>query len=169
MTIEGKDAISCDRVLVAVGRKPNTEGLGLETCEIQIDPRGFIPVDTHFETSQAGVFAVGDVIGGAMLAHKAEEEGVACVEHLYAGYGHVNYDAIPGVVYTEPEIADGRPHRGSAAGSAGSKYSKGSFPFLANGRAGAGGHDRWPRQDACRRRRPTASSASTSSARTPAN
>lgn len=138
VSIEGKDAIKCDRVLVAVGRKPNTEGLGLETCEIQPNPRGFIPVGTHFETTAEGVFAIGDVIGGAMLAHKAEEEGIACVEQLYAGWGHVNYDTIPGVVYTEPEVATvGKTEE--ALQEAGVAYRKGVFPFLANGRARASG------------------------------
>ncbi|MFV0443051.1 MAG: dihydrolipoyl dehydrogenase [Planctomycetaceae bacterium] len=136
--IEGKDSMACDRVLVAVGRKPNTEGLGLETCDIKLNSRGFIPVGTHFETTQEGVFAVGDVIGGAMLAHKAEEEGIACVEQLYAGWGHMNYDTIPGVVYTEPEIATvGKTEE--ALQEQGIAYRKGVFPFIANGRARAGG------------------------------
>lgn len=139
VSIEGQDAIRCDRVLVAVGRKPVTTDLGLETCDIQTNPRGFIPVGTHFETTQEGVYAIGDVIGGAMLAHKAEEEGVACVEYLYTGWGHVNYDAIPGVVYTEPEVATvGRTEE--SLQEAGVAYRKGVFPFLANGRARAGGH-----------------------------
>jgi dihydrolipoamide dehydrogenase len=139
VVIDGQEPLRCDRVLMAVGRKPNTDGLGLETCEVQTNPRGFIPVGSHFETTQPGLFAIGDVIGGAMLAHKAEEEGVACVEHLYTGWGHLNYDTIPGVVYTEPEIATvGKTEE--ALQDAGIQYKKGTFPFLANGRARAGGH-----------------------------
>lgn len=137
--IEGSEAIRGDRVLVAVGRKPNTEGLGLETCGIETNKRGFIPVGSHFETTQEGVYAIGDVIGGAMLAHKAEEEAVACVEHLYAGWGHLNYDTIPSVVYTDPEIATvGKTEE--ALQETGVAYRKGSFPFLANSRARASGH-----------------------------
>lgn len=137
--IEGAEPIRCDKVLVAVGRKPNTDNLGLDKIGVQTDKRGFIAVDAHYQTSCAGVFAVGDVIGGAMLAHKAEEEGVACVERLFKGYGHVNYDAIPGVVYTEPEIAAvGRTE--DQLKEAGVNYRKGVFPFAANGRARAGGH-----------------------------
>jgi dihydrolipoamide dehydrogenase len=139
IAIEGQEPIRCDRVLVAVGRRPNTEGLGLETCDIKPNSRGFIPVGTHFETTQEGVFAVGDVIGGAMLAHKAEEEGVACAEQLYSGWGHVDYDTIPGVVYTEPEIATvGRTEE--SLQEEGLAYRKGMFPFAANGRARASGH-----------------------------
>jgi dihydrolipoamide dehydrogenase len=138
VTIDGGEVLTADRVLVAVGRKPNTQGLGLENVGVQVDKRGFITVDQHMLTSTAGILAVGDVVGGAMLAHKAEEEGVAAVEHLYTGYGHVNYDAIPGVVYTEPEIAS-VGHTEEALNLQGRKYRKGSFPFLANGRARASG------------------------------
>lgn len=139
VSIDGQEPMKADRVLMAVGRRPNTEGLGLETCDIQPNSRGFIPVGTHFETTHEGVFAIGDVIGGAMLAHKAEEEGVACVEHLYTGWGHVDYDTIPGVVYTEPEIATvGKTEE--ALQEAGVAYRKGVFPFLANSRARASGH-----------------------------
>ncbi|MGE0378887.1 MAG: FAD-dependent oxidoreductase, partial [Planctomycetaceae bacterium] len=137
--IDGAEPVKGDRVLVAVGRRPNTAGLGLETTRVELADRRFIPVDEHYETDEPGVFAVGDVIGGAMLAHKAEEEGIACVEQLYTGYGHVNYDAIPGVVYTEPEIATvGKSEESLKA--EGTAYRKGQFPFLANGRARAGGH-----------------------------
>ena len=86
-----------------MGRVPNTDGLGLESVGLKLDDRGRISVDEHYRTS-AGIYAIGDVIGGPMLAHKAEE-GVACVEWIATGYGHVNYEAIPGVVYTQPEIA----------------------------------------------------------------
>ncbi|MCB9383831.1 MAG: dihydrolipoyl dehydrogenase [Bryobacterales bacterium] len=134
--IEGQDTIDCDRVLVAVGRKPNTEGLGLEAVGIQTDKRGCIPVNDHFETSVPGLYAIGDVIRGPMLAHKAEEEGVACVERIATGYGHVNYDAIPGVCYTHPEIASvGKTEEQLQAD--GTPYRKGKFPFMANGRAKA--------------------------------
>ena len=102
---EGQEPLRADRILLAVGRVPNTDGLGLEAVGIAPDERGRIPVDEHYRTSAEGVYAIGDAIGGAMLAHKATEEGVACVEWIATGYGHVNYDAIPGVVYTEPEIA----------------------------------------------------------------
>ena len=133
---EGAEPIRCDRVLVAVGRVPNTDDLGLETAGIRLDDRGRIPVDAHYATSAAGIYAIGDVIGGAMLAHKAEEEGIACVERIATGYGHVNYDAIPGVVYTHPEIASvGRTE--DELKSAGVAYRKGVFLFRANGRAKA--------------------------------
>ncbi len=134
--VEGSDPIECDRVLVAVGRKPNTEGLGLETVGIELEKRGQIPVNDHFETSAEGIYAIGDVIRGPMLAHKAEEEGVACVEHIVTGYGHVNYDAIPGVAYTHPEIASvGKTEE--QLKEDGVAYRKGKFPFIANGRAKA--------------------------------
>ncbi|MEM6430621.1 MAG: dihydrolipoyl dehydrogenase [Deinococcota bacterium] len=137
--IEGQDAINCDRVLVAVGRRPNTGGLGLEAVGITPDKRGFIPVDDHFQTQVPGVYAIGDVIGGAMLAHKAEEEGVACVEGIAGQPVHVNYGAIPGVAYTEPEIASvGKTEE--ELKDAGVDYNKGMFPYSANGRARALGH-----------------------------
>lgn len=134
--IEGAEAIRCDKVLMSVGRVPNTENLGLEAAGIKVDSRGRIPVDEHYATTIPGIYAIGDVIPGVMLAHKAEEEGVACVERMVKGYGHVNYDAIPNVVYTHPEIASvGRTEE--ELKEAGIAYKKGSFPFLANGRARA--------------------------------
>ncbi len=134
--IEGQEPVQCDRVLVSVGRKPHTDGLGLDKVGITLDAKGRIPVDAHFRTAAAGVFAIGDVIPGPMLAHKAEEEGVACVEQIVTGYGHVNYDAIPNVVYTHPEVAGvGKTEEELVA--AGIPYRKGAFPFLANGRAKA--------------------------------
>lgn len=137
--IDGQDSVQGDRVLVSVGRRPNTTGLNLESIDVETTDRGFITVDKHFATSQPGVFAIGDVIGGAMLAHKAEEEGIACVERLYTGYGHVNHDNIPGVCYTEPEIATvGKSEEALKEG--GRAYRKGQFPFMANGRARASGH-----------------------------
>ena len=118
------------------GPQANTEGLGLETIGVAVDNRGRIPTTAHFETTAPGVYAIGDVIAGPMLAHKAEEEGVACAEHIVTGYGHVNYDAIPNVVYTAPEIATvGKSEEELKA--AGVPYRKGSFPFAANGRAKA--------------------------------
>ncbi len=136
--VEGRDPIRCDRVLLAVGRVPNTDDLGLETVGIKTGRRGVIEVDEHFQTNVPGIYAVGDVIAGPMLAHKAEEEGIACVEYLATGYGHVNYDAIPGVVYTHPEIASvGKTEEELKA--SGVPYKKGTFPFLANARAKAVG------------------------------
>lgn len=132
--IEGAEPVSCDRVLVAVGRIPNTEGLGLDSVGIVLDEKGRIPVNERFATSAAGVYAIGDVIRGPMLAHKAEEEGIACIEHLVNGYGHVDYETIPGVVYTHPEIASvGRSE--DQLQEAKQAYRKGVFPFQANGRA----------------------------------
>lgn len=133
---EGDEPLRVDRVLLAVGRVPNTEQLGLETVGIKLDQRGRIEVDSHFATSAPGFYAIGDVIAGPMLAHKAEEEGVACVEHLVRGFGHVNYDTIPGVAYTHPEIATvGKTEE--QLKEAGVAYKKGVFPFMANGRARA--------------------------------
>jgi dihydrolipoamide dehydrogenase len=133
---EGKEPIRCDKVLVAVGRVPNTENLGLEAAGIKPDGRGRISVDEKYATSVPGIYAIGDVIPGVMLAHKAEEEGIACVEGLAGKHGHVNYNAIPSVVYTYPEIASvGKTEE--ELKSDGIAYKKGSFPFLANGRARA--------------------------------
>ncbi|MDB5047221.1 MAG: lpd3 [Fibrobacteres bacterium] len=133
---EGLDPIRCDKVLVAVGRVPNTENLGLEAVGIKPDGRGRISVDEKYATSVPGIYAIGDVIPGVMLAHKAEEEGMACVEGLAGKYGHVNYNAIPNVVYTHPEIASvGKTEE--ELKSDGIAYKKGSFPFMANGRARA--------------------------------
>jgi dihydrolipoamide dehydrogenase len=129
-TIEG------DVVLVAVGRVPYTDGLGLEEAGIKRDGKGRIEVGEHFETSVKGVYAIGDVIRGAMLAHKAEDEGVALAEILAGQAGHVNYDVIPSVVYTTPEAsAVGKTEEELKA--AGVEYKAGRFMFLANGRAKA--------------------------------
>jgi len=136
VTVDGAESIECDRVLLAVGRRPNTEGLGLEAIQLETDKAGRVDVNDHFGTAASGVYAIGDVIRGPMLAHKAEEEGVACVEHIVTGYGHVNYDAIPGVVYTYPEVACVGATEESLQ-SAGVDYKKGMFPFMANGRAKA--------------------------------
>lgn len=134
--IDGKDAIKADRVLVATGRKPNTEGLGLEKLGLALDKRGRIPVDEHFETSIKSIYAIGDVIPGPMLAHKAEEDGVACVELIKTGVGHVDYNLVPAIVYTHPEIASvGQTEE--QLKEAGIAYNKGVFPYMANGRARA--------------------------------
>ncbi|MGL4462884.1 MAG: dihydrolipoyl dehydrogenase [Planctomycetia bacterium] len=131
---EGMEPQYAERVLMAVGRGPNTEGLGLEVLGVALDKRGRIPVDEQYRTSAPGVYAVGDVIAGPMLAHKAEEEGVACVEFIATGYGHVNYDAIPAVVYTHPEVAGvGKTEQQLKKEEI--PYRKGVFPFRANGRA----------------------------------
>jgi len=103
--IDGQDPIEADRVLVAVGRKPYTEGLDLDKAGVELDDRGRIKIDQHFKTTADGIYAFGDVVAGPMLAHKAEEEGVACVEGIVTGWGHVDHGLIPGVCYTEPEIA----------------------------------------------------------------
>jgi len=131
-----ENPIECDRVLVAAGRSPNTKNLGLENAGVQTDQHGFIEVGGNFQTSAKGVYAIGDCIGGAMLAHKASEEGIACVEKIANGSGHVNYDVIPAIVYTSPEIASvGKTEQ--ALKDAGIAYVKGSCPFGANGRARA--------------------------------
>lgn len=137
--IEGGDPIVCDRVLVAVGRAPNTERLGLDSIGLSVDRAGRIPVNDHFETAVANFYAIGDVIRGPMLAHKAEEEGAACVEHIRTGFCHINYDAIPGVVYTQPEVASvGKTEE--ELKDAKTPYRRGVFHFRANGRARALGH-----------------------------
>lgn len=127
--------LEADRVLVSVGRKPCTEGLGAEAAGLVLE-RGRIRVDDHFRTGVPGIWAIGDVIRGPMLAHKAEEEGIAAVETMAGLSGHVNYDAIPSVIYTHPEIASlGKTE--AALKEAGTPYRKGKFPFTANGRAKA--------------------------------
>ena len=139
VTVADSEPIRCSHVLLAVGRKPNTQGLALESVGITPDARGQIPVDAHFHTTAPGIYAVGDVIHGPMLAHKAEEDAVACVEQIVNGYGHVDYNLVPGVVYTEPEIATiGQSEEDLK--KAGIAYRKGNFPFAANGRAIALGH-----------------------------
>jgi len=134
----GGETLKADVVLVAIGRRPFTDKLGLDGVGIEMDKRGFIQTDGHFKTNVDGVYAIGDVIGGAMLAHKAEEEGIACVEILAGQAGHVNYGAIPGVVYTHPEIAAlGKTEEDLKA--EGVDYTVGKFPFMANSRARAVG------------------------------
>ncbi|MGK9236089.1 dihydrolipoyl dehydrogenase [Inquilinus limosus] len=141
LTVEpakGGDAetIEADYVLVSIGRRPYTDGLGLDAAGVELDERGRIKTDKHFRTNVEGIYAIGDVIAGAMLAHKAEDEGVAVAEILAGQAGHVNYDAIPNVVYTWPEVASvGRSEE--ELKQAGVAYKAGKFPFLANGRARA--------------------------------
>ncbi|VAV90747.1 Dihydrolipoamide dehydrogenase of 2-oxoglutarate dehydrogenase [hydrothermal vent metagenome] len=134
----GGDAeqIKCDVVLVAVGRKPYTEGLGLEDAGVKMTERGQVEIDDHFQTNIKGIYAIGDVVRGAMLAHKAEDEGTAVAEIIAGFAGHVNYDAIPGVIYTMPEVASvGKTEE--ALKEAGADYVVGKFPFTANSRAKA--------------------------------
>ena len=131
--------ISCDIALVSVGRKPNTDNLGLEALGVEMTDRGQIAVDADFETNIEGIFAVGDVIPGPMLAHKAEEDAVAAVEIMAGQAGHVDYDLVPGIVYTAPEIATLGVTE-EMLKEAGTDYKKGVFPFLANSRAKATGH-----------------------------
>jgi dihydrolipoyl dehydrogenase len=121
-------------VLVAVGRVPYTEGLGLEATGVKLDNRRRILVDQHFQTDVPGIYAIGDVIAGPMLAHKAEDEGMAAAEIIAGKAGHVNYDVIPNVIYTAPEVATvGKSEEELKA--AGVAYRVGKFPFTANGRA----------------------------------
>lgn len=134
----GEKTEKYDIVLVATGRRPYTDGLGLEELGIQTDKLGRIDVDDHFRTAVPSIYAIGDCIDGPMLAHKAEEEGIAAVETIAGFAGHVNYDAIPGVIYTYPEVASvGKTEE--ELKEAGIEYSKGSFPFAANSRARANG------------------------------
>jgi len=133
------ETLTADVVLVAIGRRPYTAGLGLEEAGIAIDKRGFVTTDAHYATNQKGIYAIGDVTRGPLLAHKAEEEGVALAEILAGQAGHVNYGVIPGVVYTWPEVASigATEEQLKADGVA---YAVGKFPFTANGRARAIGY-----------------------------
>lgn len=132
---DGKELeFEADKVLVAVGRRPYTDGLGLDKAGVKLDERGRIEIDNQFRTSASGIYAIGDVVKGAMLAHKAEEEAVAVVELIAGKAGHVNYDAIAGIVYTSPEIASVGLGE-DAAKEKGIEITVGKFPFAANGRA----------------------------------
>ncbi len=127
------ETIDCDAVLVAIGRRPYTQGLGLETVGVKTDKRGFIETD-HFKTNVPGIWALGDAIHGPMLAHRAEDDGTACIELIAGKAGHVNYDLVPGVVYTYPEVACvGKTEE--QLKDAGVEYKAGKFPFAANSRA----------------------------------
>ncbi len=135
VSVEGSDPIEADHLLVAVGRRAFTQGMGFEEAGIRLE-RGVIQVDERYHTGVGNVYAIGDAIGGRMLAHKAEEEGVAAVENIAGKHGHVNYSAVAGVVYTWPEIASvGATEEELKA--AGTEYRAGKFPFSANGRARA--------------------------------
>lgn len=125
-----------DKVLVAVGRKPYTDNLGLEVAGVECDERGRVKTDAHFKTNIPGIYAIGDIIVGPMLAHKAEEEGVALAEMIAGKAGHVNYDVIPNVIYTEPEVS-GVGLTEAQAKEQGIEVAIGKFPFAANGRAQA--------------------------------
>ncbi|WP_319798049.1 dihydrolipoyl dehydrogenase [Nitrobacter sp.] len=128
------ETIEADVVLVCIGRTPYTDGLGLKEAGVALDERGRVEIDAHFATSVKGIYAIGDVVKGPMLAHKAEDEGVACAEILAGQAGHVNYDVIPGVVYTTPEVSSvGKTEE--ELKQAGTAYTVGKFPFTANGRS----------------------------------
>jgi dihydrolipoamide dehydrogenase len=125
-----------DRLIVSIGRVPNTTGLGADTVGLKLDERGFVAVDDDCRTNLPNVWAIGDVVRGPMLAHKAEEEGVAVAERIAGQHGHVNFGTIPSVIYTSPEIAwVGKTEQ--QLKTEGRDYRAGSFPFLANGRARA--------------------------------
>src|SRR5437899_2518829 len=129
-----KLAFEADKVLVSVGRKPFSEGLGAERGGVEFDERKWIKVDKHFRTNVEGIYAIGDVIAGPMLAHKAEDEGIACIEIIAGKAGHVNYEAIAGIIYTNPELA-GVGLTEDQAKEQGIDVRIGKFPFRANGRA----------------------------------
>lgn len=143
LTLEPRDGgksetMTCDVVLVSAGRRPYSEGLGLEEVGVVKDKRGFVQVNHHYQTNVDGIYAIGDLIEGPMLAHKAEEEGVAVAELIAGKSGHVNYGIIPGVVYTHPEVASvGKTEEQLKA--EGVSYTIGKFPFMANARAKANG------------------------------
>ena len=123
-----------DKVLVSVGRRPFAEGVGAEKVGVEVDEKKRIKIDNHFRTNAEGIYAIGDVIAGPMLAHKASDEGIACVEIIAGKAGHVNYDAIPGIIYTNPELA-GVGLTEEQAKEKGIDYRTGKFPFRATGRA----------------------------------
>ncbi len=133
------DELEADVALVSVGRKPNTHGLGLEKLSLKIDKHGFIETNENFQTSISNIYAIGDVIKGPMLAHKAEEDGVAAVEIINGEAGHVDYNLVPGIIYTSPEVAViGKTEEELKA--EGITYNKGTFPLMANSRAKAISH-----------------------------
>ena len=134
-----KLVLEAEKVLVAVGRKPNTEGLGAAEAGVELDERGCIKTDAEWQTSVPGIYAIGDVVAGPMLAHKAEQEAIAAVERMAGKPGSVNYDVIPSVIYTAPELAAVGLTEAEAKAN-GHEIAVGAFPFQANGRAVAGGH-----------------------------
>ena len=131
-----KEKLDCDVVLISIGRKPNTKSLNLDGAGIKIDEKGKIKVNKKFQTNISDVYAIGDVIDGPMLAHKAEEEGIAVAELIAGQSGHVNYDVIPGVIYTTPEVAYVGKTEEELKNS-NKIYKIGKFPFMANSRAKA--------------------------------
>ncbi len=133
---EKAETLDAETVLVAIGRRPYTAGLGLDKAGVKVDSRGRIEIDNHFQTTVKGIYALGDVVRGPMLAHKAEDEGVAVAEIIAGQAGHVNYEAIPGVVYTFPEVASVGATEEQLK-EAGTIYKVGKFPYMANGRARA--------------------------------
>jgi len=132
------EELTADIVLLAIGRRPYTADLGLDDIGVALDPRGRVVVDHHWATNVPGIYAIGDVIAGPMLAHKAEDEGVAVAEQLAGQHGHVNYGVIPSVIYTWPEVASIVQSEEDLK-TAGVAYKVGKFPFTANGRARAMG------------------------------
>ena len=133
---DSEHEIKADVVLVATGRRPYVDGLGLDKLGVQMTDRGFVQVDKHWQTSVPGIYAIGDAVPGPMLAHKAEDEGMAAAEVIAGKHGHVNYDVIPGVIYTTPEVASvGLTEE--AAKATGRKIKVGKFPFMGNARAKA--------------------------------
>ena len=132
------EELRADVVLLSIGRRPFVAGLGLDAVGVALDDRGRVKTDAHFATNVPGIYAIGDAIAGAMLAHKAEDEGYALAEMLVGQKPHINYDAIPGVVYTWPEVAAVGATE-EALKAAGTAYKVGKFPFMANGRARAMG------------------------------
>ena len=129
-----QETFECDNVLVAIGRRPVTKGMGLEEVGVKMNEKGVIQTDAHFQTSVPSIYAIGDCIPGPMLAHKAEDEGIACAELLAGKAGHINYDVIPSVVYTHPEIAwVGKTEE--ELKEAGVAYNVGKFNMMANSRA----------------------------------
>jgi len=136
LSLEPGEKLEVETVLLSIGRRPYTAGLGLEKAGVKVDNKGRVEINDHFQTNVKGIYAIGDVVRGAMLAHKAEDEGVVVAEIIAGQSGHINYDAIPNVVYTFPEVA--------AIGATeeqlkekGIAYKAGKFPFMANGRARA--------------------------------
>lgn len=133
------ETLEADAVLIATGRRPYTDGLGLQEAGVNVDDRGRVAIDDHWRTNVEGIYAIGDVVQGPMLAHKAEDEGIAVAEIIAGQAGHVNFDVIPSVVYTQPEVASvGKTEEELKA--AGIEYKVGKFPFTANGRARAMQH-----------------------------
>jgi dihydrolipoamide dehydrogenase len=137
----GEQKLECDRLIVSIGRVPNTAGLSADKVGLKLDPRGYLEVDEHCRTNLPRVWGIGDVVRGPMLAHKAEDEGVAVAERIAGKHGHVDFNTVPWVIYTAPEIAwVGKTEQ--QLRSEGVQYRSGQFPFMANGRARALGDTR---------------------------